>query len=190
VFGPHYAVLYGKYSRLLELANLSHYFIPADRLPGKLQPGNPIYELCHGSTAIPDYLAELGARSGALPGAGARAQIDVAFDAIASHEAALAERLLSFLRMRRGVRVIGPAAADVAMRVPTVSFVVEGRDSREIVSQIDPLKIGLRYGDFYSKRLVEELGLAPANGVVRASMVHYNTSHEVDRLVAALDMVL
>lgn len=190
VFGPHYAVLYGKHTRLLDLANLSHYFVPADRLPGKLQPGNPNYELCHGSTAIPDYLAALGARSGAAAHGGRRARIESAFEAIAAHEAALAERLLSFLRTRRSVRIIGPSAADAATRVPTISFVVDGRDSREVVSQIDPLKIGIRYGDFYSKRLVEDLGLAPSNGVIRASMVHYNTPADIDRLIAALDAAL
>jgi selenocysteine lyase/cysteine desulfurase len=29
--------------------------------------------------------------------------------------------------------------------------------------------------------------LLPQNGVVRVSMVHYNTVEEVDRLIAALD---
>ncbi len=32
--------------------------------------------------------------------------------------------------------------------------------------------------------------MAPQNGVVRVSMVHYNTIDEVDRLIAALDPVL
>ena len=190
VFGPHYAVLYGKYDRLLDLANLSHYFIPADRLPGKLQPGNPNYELCWGAAGIPDYLAELGARSGATAAASRRGQIDTAFDAIAVHEAALADRLLAFLRARRGVRVIGPEVSDAGTRVPTISFVVDGRDSRDIVTRIDPLKIGIRYGDFYSRRLIEDLGLAPSNGVVRVSMVHYNTPGEIDRLVAGLELAI
>ena len=60
VFGPHHAVLYGKYDRLLALANLSHHFVPMDKVPGKLQPGNPNYELSYGATAIPDYLVALG----------------------------------------------------------------------------------------------------------------------------------
>ena len=34
------------------------------------------------------------------------------------------------------------------------------------------------------------LGLAPMNGVIRASMVHYNTVGEVDRLIAALERAL
>ena len=38
--------------------------------------------------------------------------------------------------------------------------------------------------------LQQALGLAEADGVVRVSMVHYNTIAEVDRLVAALDRLL
>ncbi len=37
---------------------------------------------------------------------------------------------------------------------------------------------------------MEALGLDPADGVVRASMVHYNSEAEVDRLIAVLDAVL
>ena len=46
---------------------------------------------------------------------------------------------------------------------------------------------GIRWGDFYARRLIDYLGLAPQNGVVRVSMVHYNTIDEVDRLIDVLD---
>ena len=55
---------------------------------------------------------------------------------------------------------------------------------------MDEDRIGIRFGDFHSRRLVEHLGLQPGNGVVRVSMVHYNTVDEVDRLVASLDRAL
>lgn len=190
VFGPHHAVLYGKYDRLLQLANLSHHFIPMDKIPGKLQPGNPNYELSYGATAIPEYLVALGERSGAAISAPARERMKVSFDAIADHEAVLAERLLAWLRDRRDVRIIGPATSDRAVRVPTISFVVDGIDSESVVRAIDPMKIGIRFGDFYSRRLVEDLGLAAGKGVVRASFAHYNTVADADRLIAGLDQVL
>lgn len=189
VFGPHHAVLYGKYDRLLALANLSHHFIPADKIPGKLQPGNPNYELSHGSSAIPDYLVALGEHCGAPASAPRRARMAAAFDAIAAHEEALAERLLAYLRSRSDVRLIGPATSDRAIRVPTISFVINGRRSDEVVRAIDPLKIGIRYGDFYSRRLVTDLGLAPSHGVIRASFAHYNSMNDADRLIAALEAV-
>jgi selenocysteine lyase/cysteine desulfurase len=37
---------------------------------------------------------------------------------------------------------------------------------------------------------MEALDIDPGDGVVRASMVHYNTTEEVDRLIRALDEVI
>jgi cysteine desulfurase family protein (TIGR01976 family) len=178
-FGPHFAVMYGRYDRLLELDGLYHYFYGRDQLPIKLEPGNTNYELAWGSAGIVDYLEALG-------GGGDRAAIARAFDAISIQEEALAERLLAYLRGRGDVRVIGHRSSDRGLRVPTISFKVDGRDAREIVSAVDAAGVGIRHGDFHSRRLVEGLGLDGAGGVVRVSMVHYNTIAEVDRLIAAL----
>jgi cysteine desulfurase family protein (TIGR01976 family) len=190
VYGPHHALLYGKYAQLLELANLYHYFIAKDRIPYKLQPGNPNYELSYGAIGIADYLAELGAGAGAPQGASRRTRIETAFAAIADHEAALADRLLSFLASKPRVRVIGATTGDQAVRVPTISFVAAGVDSQAIVRHIDTLQIGIRFGDFHSRRLVDHLDLSRHNGVVRVSMVHYNTAAEIDRLIRGLDEVV
>jgi selenocysteine lyase/cysteine desulfurase len=38
--------------------------------------------------------------------------------------------------------------------------------------------------------LIEFLGLADRNGVIRVSMVHYNTPEEVDRLIGSLDRAM
>ena len=76
------------------------------------------------------------------------------------------------------------------MRVPTIAFKVAGHDSEAIVRQVDCDAIGIRHGDFHSRRLVETLGLADGGGVVRVSMVHYNTLAEVDRLVDSLQRAL
>ncbi len=152
--------------------------------PHKLEPGNCNYELAWGCTGIVDYFDALGG------GTGDRAAIVRAFDAVAAHEEALGERLLSWLRDRNDVRIVGDRASDRARRVPTISFKVDGRDSAELVRAIDAHKIGIRFGDFHSRRLVERIGLAEGNGVLRVSMVHYNTLAEVDRLIVALDQAL
>ena len=190
VYGPHHAVLYGKYDLLLGLDTLYHYFVPKDKIPYKLQPGNPNYELSYACIGIADYLDELGRHSGAAISASRREAIVAAWDAIAAHEAVLADRLLDYLQSKPGVRVLGPAGAAAATRVPTISFVAEGVDSRAVVAHTDAHGLGIRHGDFHSRRLVEWLGYGGPSGVVRASLVHYNTIEEVDRLTAALDAVL
>lgn len=189
VYGPHHAVLYGKYEHLLRLANLYHYFIPEDRIPYKLQPGNPNYELSYGCGGIADYLGELGARAGVPASAPLRERIEGAFAAITAHETALGERLLGYLRGKPGVRIIGSPRAE-PMRVPTISFVAASKDPEAIVRHIDTLGLGIRFGDFHSRRLVDRLDLSRDKGVVRVSMVHYNTLEEVDRLIRGLDDVL
>jgi len=74
--------------------------------------------------------------------------------------------------------------------VPTISFTVERVNAETIVKHIDDRRIGIRFGDFHSRRLVDHLGLQPNGGVVRVSMVHYNTVEEIDRLIVGLDEVL
>jgi cysteine desulfurase family protein (TIGR01976 family) len=175
VFGPHLAVLYGKRALLEQLSPINHEFI--DALPYRLQPGNLNFELTHGVTGLFDYLDALG---------GTRR----AFGAIAAHEEQLAEYLLAYLRGRPGVRVHGEPRADRARRVATVSFSVDGVTPEAIVRAVDPHGVGIRHGDFYAKGVVRTLGLHDRGGVVRVSMVHYNTIAELDRAIAALDQAI
>ncbi|MCX7340934.1 MAG: cysteine desulfurase-like protein [Hyphomicrobiales bacterium] len=183
-FGPHFAMLWGRYDLLAELESQYHYFYTKDKVPTKLEPGNANYELAWGCTGIVDYFDGLGG------GTGDRVAIVRAFDAVADHEAVLGERLLGWLRDRNDVRIIGDRHAPKESRVPTIAFKFDGRRSDEIVRCVDADRIGIRHGDFHSRRLVEHLGLADGGGVLRVSMVHYNTIEEVDRLTASLERAL
>jgi cysteine desulfurase family protein (TIGR01976 family) len=188
VFGPHYAVLWGRRELLLSLPSLNHFFIGPEVIPYKLQPGNVNYELSYGCIGIHDYLRDTGTSLGAV--GDARQRMQAAFDAFARHEDALAERLLAWLREKRSVRIIGHATARDAGRVPTISFVVAGMQSESIVRHVDAHGIGIRFGDFYARRLIEALGLEAQGGVIRASIAHYNTLSEIDRLIQHLDEVI
>lgn len=184
VYGPHYAVLYGRKALLDALPGFNHYFI--DEVPYKLQPGNVNFELCYGLTALPDYFQALSDHHCPAQALSGRAALLQAFELIADHEERLAERLLAFLNQQPRVRIIGARVPDKQRRVPTVSFVVEGCRSEELARACDPLGIGIRFGDFYAKKLVADLDLNRFGGVVRVSMVHYNTLSEIDRLTEAL----
>lgn len=185
-FGPHFAVLWGRRDLLLDFPSLNHFFIGQDVVPYKLQPGNVNYELSFGCIGISDYLLDIANQLG-IQGS-ERERMQAAFDAFEIQEDALAERLLGFLRQRPGVRIIGKTS--VQARVPTISFVVEGVRSEAVVLKVDEQRIGIRFGDFYARRLIEALGLAPQGGVVRVSLAHYNTLEEIDRLIAALDQAI
>ena len=88
------------------------------------------------------------------------------------------------------MRVIGSPRADRAERVSIISFVSDRMSSKEVVESVDRHGIGIRYGHFYSARLIDALGLRSNDGVVRVSMVHYNTLEEVADLIAILDPLL
>jgi cysteine desulfurase family protein (TIGR01976 family) len=185
VFGPHYAVMWIQRDLLMALPSLNHYFIGPEVVPYKLQPGNVNYELSYGCIGISDYLNDVGSHLGAT--GSSRQKMQSAFDAFAQHEDALAERLLAYLRSKKSVRIIGLPSAASGGRVPTVSFMVAGQMSESIVRHVDQFNIGIRFGDFYAKRLIEALGLQSQGGVVRVSIAHYNTLGEIDRLIEHLD---
>lgn len=181
VYGPHHAALYGRYDLLRAAGNINHYFYPDDKVPGKLEPGNANYELAYSCLGIIDYLQAFAKAHGVE--AEDRTAIEAAFEIMAKHEAELAEHLLEYLRNRDDVTIIGDSSSDVNRRVPTISFIMEGRNSRDVVEAIDPSGIGIRYGDFHSKRLVEGMDLPNSDGVIRVSAVHYNTPAEFERLI-------
>ena len=188
VFGPHYAVLWVERELLRALPSLNHYFIGPEVMPYKLQPGNVNYELSYGCMGINDYLVATGKSLGAT--GSARQQMQAAFDAFELHEDALARQLLAYLRGLKNVRVIGHPEAQAGQRVPTISFMVANTHSESVVRYMDRFNIGIRFGDFYAKRLIESLGLQAQGGVVRVSMAHYNTEAEISRLIKHLDEVI
>jgi cysteine desulfurase family protein (TIGR01976 family) len=188
VYGPHCALLYGRRDHLLGLPGFNHFFIGADDIPYKFQPGGLNYELTYGMLGLGDYLADFARAHGRTELADdPRGATVFGYDLMSRHEEALAGRLLDFLEAKRGVRIIGPASSDRALRVPTLSFVHDDKRSDEIVTAVDEHGIGIRHGDFYARRLIEDLGLGERGGVLRVSMVHYNTLDEVDRLITVLD---
>jgi cysteine desulfurase family protein (TIGR01976 family) len=191
-YGPHLGLLYGKHELLREAESQNHFFLGSEP-PDTLTPGYVNHELTAALPGILEYLDAIVAdhASSETPAVTDRSsRLDRAFGLFAEHEQKLAARLLDFLASRRSVRVIGKASAGDGTRVPTISFVVDGRRSSEIPPLLEREHLAVRFGHFYAHRAVEALGLADRDGVVRVSMVHYNTLDEVERLIRALDAVI
>jgi selenocysteine lyase/cysteine desulfurase len=195
VYGVHLATLYARTASLKSsVSSLAHHFLPYST-PGSTNaykiyaPSGPCYELAVSGIAIVEYL------KGLTP----VGTLDAAYEAIALQEHALLDVLLGFLNApeqhKRGVRIVGESANN-ASRDPTVSFVVRGDrplSSREVVAHFDKAGgVGIRFGHFYAYTLVSELeGMQDVeDGVVRISLVHYNTLEEVKRIVELLKEVL
>ncbi|MFK7944061.1 MAG: cysteine desulfurase-like protein, partial [Paracoccaceae bacterium] len=170
-YGPHFAALYGRYDLLLEAASINHQFFPTDKVPQKMEPGNASHELAYSCIGVIDYLEAFAAAHG-INSTG-REAVEAAFAIISDHEEGLSKRLLDYLKSRPDVTIIGDPSPDKDRRVPTISFLIDGASSRAIVEATDPTGIGIRFGDFYSRRLVEALDLPDPDGVLRLSAVHY-----------------
>jgi cysteine desulfurase family protein (TIGR01976 family) len=187
VYGPHMAVLFGRHEAWQGLPGPNHFFVPPDAVPYRFELGGVSHEGCAGLLGTRDYLAEVaGVPSEALD----RPAVERAFARFAGWEQEPMEAFVGWCRVRTDLRWIGPATAEPAVRVPTLSFVHATRSSREIVQACNRRGLGIRFGHFYAHRLATALGLDPDDGVVRTSLVHYNTVDEVERLCGVLDEVL
>jgi len=190
-YGPHYALLYGKKEHLRKLPGDNHFFIGQEEIPLKFQQGYVNFEIVWGISGIPNYLAKLSdLHYPDNTGVVLRKKMEQAYDLFKAQEEILSVRLLDYLNSKNKIKIIGEKSPDRTLRVPTISFIKEGYDSASIVSEIDKYKIGIKNGHFYAYRIIEDLGLLKQNGVIRVSLVHYNTIEEIDRLIVAFDKVL
>lgn len=174
VYGPHMAMLYASTAAQKEVVSLGHYFKQGSTLEEKLGLAGANYEVVQSLPEVVNYLATQP------------------WDTISAHEARLQEILLAYLRSRSDVQIYGEPSSDPALRVPVISWVVKGRSSEAIVTAVEQRSnYGIRSGHFYSKRLCDDvLGIESEDGVVRVSLLHYNTEDEVRGLVKVLDEVL
>jgi cysteine desulfurase family protein (TIGR01976 family) len=193
IFAPHMGFACCRRESINRLPTFREDFIP-DVTPDKLEAGTYAYENVAGMDAAIGYIESLGRGfvAAAAPGAtGPRvASIRAGMTAIAGYERTLSAALLDEVSDVPGLTVFGVTdRARLDWRVPTLCFDVAGVDSMAISRGFAARDIGLRAGHMYSPRLISRLGRLP-NGVVRASLVHYNTVGEVARFGTALREVL
>jgi cysteine desulfurase family protein (TIGR01976 family) len=187
VYGPHMAALWGRRDALAELTGPNHFFVPDDEVPYKFEVGGPNHEGCAGIRGLRDYLAFLVGLED--PQELDRPAVEKAFEIMTACELPLQARLIEYLRSSDDVRIIGPSD-DGDSRVGTISFVHGSKSSAEITAAVDRSGIGIRHGHMYAYHLCEAAGLEPEDGVVRTSLVHYNTLEEIERLIEVFDAVL
>ena len=108
--------------------------------------------------------------------------VDAFYEHACLAEAAPFRRLIGFLRSQPRVTVL--EAFGETTPLPTVAFVHATITPEAIVERCRSLDIAVRCGEFLSPGLVAAAGF---QSVVRASLVHYNTVGEVDRLCACLE---
>ncbi len=184
VYGPHMAAMWGRREALAGLEGPNHFFVEKDDVPYKFELGGVSHEGCAGLLGIRDYLGVLADQP--EPQWLDRAGVERAFEVMTACELPAQRKLIEYLGAKKDVRIIGPAHGE-ASRVGTISLVHSSKSSRAITEAVDRSEIAIRHGHMYAYRLCEALGLDPEDGVVRVSLVHYNTVEEIDRLIEVLD---
>lgn len=184
-FGPHLGILYGKREHLLRLQPYKVRPAP-DQIPSRWETGTQNHEGIAGLVAAIQYLAELGYRiEPAAPHR--RAALLAAMTAIQTYEQDLSRIALTGLLKIPGLTVYGITDLDrLAWRTPTFGIRLEHHDPESMAKYLAERNIFAWNGNFYALDLTQRLGLESSGGLLRLGFAHYNTVHEVQRLLQAL----
>ena len=99
--------------------------------------------------------------------------------ALASHEDHLLRTATSRLSQVEGVRIVGTAPE----KGPVLSFLMEGAHPHDVGTLLDQQGIAVRTGHHCAMPLMQRLGIA---GTVRASFGLYNSTTDIERLIAGV----
>lgn len=175
LFGPTgIGVLYGKAALLEEMPpyqgggemieRVSFAGTTWNTLPYKFEAGTPAIAEAVGLGAAIDYVSRLDRK------------------AMEAAENALLERANCLIETVPGMSVIGTAK----LKVPVMSFKIEGLHPSDIGTLLDQQGIAIRTGHHCAMPLMDFYGVP---GTARASFAFYNTLDEVDQLFTALQKI-
>jgi cysteine desulfurase / selenocysteine lyase len=132
-----------------------------NELPYKFEAGTPNIADVIAAHAALDYLDELGKNN------------------VAAHETMLLDYATNAVGSISGLRVIGTAKEKIGV----LSFVMDGIHHQDLGVILDQQGIAIRTGHHCTQPLMQRLGLL---GTSRASFAVYNTTDEIDKLIAGL----
>lgn len=182
IYGPTgIGVLYGKEDWLDKLPpyqgggemieNVSFEKSTFERPPLKFEAGTPDYIATTGLAKALEYVTDLG------------------MDAIQKHEEELTRYAIMQLRKIEGMKLFGVAEdADLSTlrHDAVISFQLRDIHHMDMGTLLDRLGVAIRTGHHCAQPLMDRLGIL---GTSRASFALYNTTAEVDALIAAIKRI-
>ena len=110
-----------------------------------------------------------------------------AMRAIKQYEESLSQHFLQGAITVPGLRVYGITDVErLAERAPTFAVSLEGHTAREVAEYLGRQGIFVWDGHYYAVAVMERLDVLKSGGLVRIGFAHYNTTEEIDRILAAL----
>ncbi len=183
-YGPHQGIMVIGADMGWALPAQGHHF-NADVLYKRFTPSGPDHAQIAACAGMADYIDALAAHHGISGDAAARNRS--VHDLMRSAEVAVVTPLLDYLAARNDLRLIGPREA--AARAPTIAVELAG-PAEDMARALGALGVNCGGSDFYGVRPLQAMGVDPAKGVLRLSLVHYTSAAEVARAITALDRVL
>ncbi|WP_027881975.1 cysteine desulfurase-like protein [Meiothermus rufus] len=177
VFGPHIAFLYVREALIPLLPTDKLWFIPQDSLL-KFEPGTNNHECMAGWLGTLEYLRnELG---GGKP---RREGLLEAYKQIEAIEQPLVAQTIERLQGIPGLELYGLPTPQG--RVGTFCFNLKGHPPLAVAERLAQVGVGVAAGHYYATMPMQALGLWP-EGAIRASIAHYTTQTDLDKLVTGL----
>ncbi len=176
--GPHIGAVIAA-PALLETLRPDKLAPAPEGVPGRFERGTAAFADLAGVVAAVEHLAGLAADPGP---ASRRSRLLTSMSAVEAYEQELFGQMLGGLAAMEHVTLYGKAAR----RAPTAFFTVAGYSPREVASRLAAAGVNVWNGDNYAWELAGVLGLRESGGAVRAGIVHYNDTSDVDRLLAAV----
>ena len=183
-YGPHLGLLYGKKEIFEKLPNQNHEFLK-NQIPYTLNPGGPNHEELASLVGIAEYFEDVYNHHFQEKKINLLNKIKRINSIIANHEEKIGNKFLEFIESEKKIKLIGKKKIENKNRAPTFSFTIEGMSSEKVSESIIKQKIALRNDNFYAWRCLKALGIDTKDGVVRVSMVHYNSIDDVNKLINA-----
>jgi cysteine desulfurase family protein (TIGR01976 family) len=187
-YGPHLALLYGKEDIVKKLPNQNHAFLE-NNYPYTINPGGPNHEELASLIGIYEYLMKLYKHHYNNNEQPIRKKISQINELISSHEEEIANPILDYLSNRADFNLIGQKKIFNKNRAPTISFTIKNKTSKVVSDLLIANNIATRNDNFYAWRCLKALGIDTKDGIIRLSLVHYNSADDVKKLIFALDKI-
>jgi cysteine desulfurase family protein (TIGR01976 family) len=184
-FATHVGVMWGSKNGLARTTGQGHFF-NEKKASYRLNPTGPLHAEIAALSGIAEYVDALYAHQFDQPEESLHRRAVAVFGLIKDHEIDLTRRVVDAVAAIPGLSVVGPGTDAMETRSSVVAIRSDRIAPGDLAARLAERQIAVGAGDFYAVRLIEALGIEPDRGVLRVSIVHYNTVEEVDRLTTAL----
>ena len=172
--GPHVGCVVAG-PELLESLRPMKLASSSDEVPDRFEWGTPSYPNLAGVAAAVDHLAALDVEARGSR----RERLVTSLKASEENESALFSRMLSALEADDRVTSYGAAKR----RTATAYFRVQGETPEATAARLAAAGVNVWHGHNYAWEVTGALGIRDSGSAVRASLAHYSSEADVDRLL-------